>query len=596
MMAVLLFMFQFSQVMRESWNHYTHNEYAVENPTTAEMAWDINEKSDLVRDKIPNVLLIGQQDSEIGKMVSQWCNYTKYKMNCKSELARYSGKGDVPSMVLIDGESVAYPLYLFHVDQYLKKGVPVVFVTLPDVETMKNVPKLQELMGIEDIPQDTVTLEGIRLFSGALLGGEAIYKIQSEEEAKLQDLDLDIPWYVTGKGSKTYMTGLLDETKYDREKFPRIIWRNSIYNSMVFAVNGDYMKDETAFGMLDLFLYELSDYVIYPVINAQNTSMVDFPDFSGADEEAVTALYSRDAQAVQQDVFWPSIYSMITRNNLKTTCFFMTQYDADAQVRPGSGQLDFYLQQLNEVGGEAGRSLHHGERMTLEEKVAADSQFYQEEGCRYDFHAAYLERITAQTKEEWETSGTGTGISTITGPAEDQLPLVSYYTDTVTLQSITHEAEKYSYAENLRTRSLLTSIGYTNMLIDFHRVLWPEQKEDAWEVYFDKIYSNISTYWSHFAVYDQTTLSQSDGRVRTFLNLDYSYLRNDYMIYLSVRNGGDDCWFLLRTHGEKIDQIQNAEYRMLEEDAYLIHVLDNHASITLEDADNILKYNGPFGR
>ncbi|MBR1770712.1 MAG: DUF2194 domain-containing protein [Lachnospiraceae bacterium] len=599
MMAVLLFLFQFSQVMRENWNYYTHNEYADADLPGADMAWTQEKMSaGRVQGTVLNVFYIGPQDTEVSAVAKQWCRYAKYQLTYYDALPRFSTSRMIPTMIFIDAEHVDAEDYLYLIDAYQKRDAAVVFLTLPTVEKIQATPRLQELLGIEDIPKEKVRVDGIRLFDGCLLGGEAIYQAQNEKEAKeLQDLELTMPWYVTGKASKTYMIGMMNEKVYEREKFPRIIWRNSMGDSMVFAVNGDYMKDETGLGFLDLFMYEMSDYVLYPVVNAQSTLMVDYPDFSGADEEAVTALYSRSAQSIQQDIFWPSIYSMITRNELKPTCFFMTQYDAEAVPEASADQVDFYLRQLNEVGAEAGRSMNYGENMTLADKVTEDNLFYRDRECAYNFNAGYLENVKDITPQEWEKAGWSTNLSTIAGDAGEN-GLLSYYTDSVTLQDVTHDAAVYSYAENLRLRSILTAIGYSNMRVDFHRVLWPQGKEDSWENYFDKVYSNISTYWSRLVIYDQTTLSQSDARARAFLDLDFKQLRSDdlNLITLFIQNDTEDCYFLLRTHGEAIDQIQGGTYRMLEKDAYLIHVQDSHVLIHMEQAEAVLHYSGPFGK
>jgi len=601
MMAVLLFLFQFSQVMRESWNYYTNNEYAVDDLPTADLEWTQEAQENRIYGAQPGAFLVGREDSEVGKAAAQWCRYMKYRFAAGDKLSTYEDAGrNKPTMVLIDGENTSCADFLPCLPEYIKNGVTVVFLSLPDVSVVKKNEDLRQLLGIEEIPQEEVTVEGIRLFSGCLMGGEAIYQAQNpKEEEMLQDLPLSMPWYVTGKGSKTYMIGMMDEKKYDREKFPQIIWRNSEHDAMVFAVNGDYMKDETAFGFLNLFLYESSDYALYPVVNAQNTLLIDYPDFSGADEEAVTAMYSRNAQSIQRDIFWPSVYSMITRNNMKPTCFFMTGYRADtfadASEDPDGEQVNFYLRQLNEVGAEAGRSMNFAEDMTLAEKIEKDNAFYQNSGCEYDFRAAYLDQSDGDMRQLWEQSEDMTDISTLTGEPGTDTPLLYYYTNGVTMQEITHEADKYTYRENLRIRSIMTSIGYTNLKIDFHRILWPESKEDSWEVYFDKVYSNISTYWAGVSQYDQTTLSQSDVRVRAFLNLDYMQSRSDNRIFLVAKKGRDDCYFLLRTHGEEIDNIRNGQYRMLEKDMYLIHVTDLTVSITLKQSEDVLQYQDSLG-
>ncbi len=597
MMAILLLLFQSAQIMRENWNYYSDNEYASDLRMSADSAWTEARLEGLRKGAVPNLLFVGGKESERAQVVTQWCAYKKYKVSREQALDRYSSVSDIPTMVVIDGATVDVSNYLPHVDSYLRAGVPILFATLPDVKAIKENQKLQEILGISDIPKDSVKVDGVRLFEGYLLGGEAVcWKASGDTSEDTSEAAMfRMPWYVTGAGSKTYMMGLVNERIYQGDDFPRIFWRNSSQGGMVFAVNGSYMDDETGYGFLDICLYEMSDYVLYPVVNAQNTLLVDFPDFSGADEEAVTRLYSRDAQSIQQDIFWPSIYSMITKFNLKPTCFFMSQDMSAGEPLIRSGQVDFYLQQLNEVGAEAGRSLRYGEDMTLAEKLAADLDFYKATGCKYDFRAAYLDQAEAQTLREAGDAVSQAGVNTMAVESEAGGELLSYLTTDVSLQGITHKAQEYSFPEALRIRGIMDSVGYSNMLVDFHPVLWPKSREDSWENYFDKVYSNLYGGWSKLALYDQTTLSQSDARVRTFLALDYRSMRNGDVISLYLKDGAREGYFLLRTHNEQIKSIENGTYQKLEQDAWLIHAQGSSAQIVLEDSEEILHYEGPFG-
>ena len=58
----------------------------------------------------------------------------------------------------------------------------------------------------------------------------------------------------------------------------------------------------------------------------------------------------------------------------------------------------------------------------------------------------------------------------------------------------------------------------------------------------------------NFTGFDSTTLSESNTRTRTFLNLDFSETRTDDKITLKTSESGS--WFILRTHGEEIEEIE----------------------------------------
>ncbi len=125
-------------------------------------------------------------------------------------------------------------------------------------------------------------------------------------------------------------------------------------------------------------------------------------------------------------------------------------------------------------------------------------------------------------------------------------------------------------------------------------VVWPEGEEDHWENYFTEVNSYLSSYWTRYDDFDYTAISESDQRVRNFLNLDYTDYRVDDEIRFGVNVAGSDktdAWFILRTHGESIKGIEGGDYRKLEEDAYIIHVKENTGSITLKSEDDTSRYS-----
>ncbi len=127
-----------------------------------------------------------------------------------------------------------------------------------------------------------------------------------------------------------------------------------------------------------------------------------------------------------------------------------------------------------------------------------------------------------------------------------------------------------------------------------HRIMWPETEDDRWEKYFNKVFSNVSTYFHNFTFMEDTTLSESDRRVRSLLNLSYEIEKEDDGIVVYATDIRQEAWFLLRTHGQKIADITNGEYEQIEQDAYLVKVQVGGTHIRLTQADEVLQYKEPF--
>lgn len=92
----------------------------------------------------------------------------------------------------------------------------------------------------------------------------------------------------------------MEEEAAKNSLLPAILWRNSVDTAKIFCVNGDYLADISAVGILDAMMGETYDYDIYPVINAQNLVIADLPTFVSENEEEMQKRYSQSAQAVYQ--------------------------------------------------------------------------------------------------------------------------------------------------------------------------------------------------------------------------------------------------------------------------------------------------------
>ena len=173
-------------------------------------------------------------------------------------------------------------------------------------------------------------------------------------------------------------------------------------------------------------------------------------------------------------------------------------------------------------------------------------------------------------------------IRTVVGEYEKDQQILSWLTDRITLQNATTDAYRHSYKDSLWLKSLETSLGYSNIQVDIYRVLWPESKADQWEKVAEKMAENIDTYWKPFAAFDKTTISQSDSRVRNFLNGSVESTREGDRIAIRTKDFIGDAYLLLRTHGEKPEEMTGGSWKQVEEDAYLLQLTAAEAFVTLK--------------
>ena len=588
MIGVVLTLFLSSAVLKEYWNDYHVNHMAEETPLLPRA--EQTPAADALR-----VVYIGGEENGYLRVMEEWAGYRKYAFHAFSSLERASHLLSAPqknACLLIDGqllqpqaESTATLL-----SNYVEKGGVVVFYRLPSYRTIEESVPLQTLLGIQKLRGESVRLAEIRLFSGFLLGGETHYVFDDASDPALADMERDIPWYDISSRTKTYMAGFLTEEEKSamgltNEDFPAILWRSNLGAGSVFAVNGSYLQGEAALGLLDAMVYEANDYALYAVVNAQNLCFAGFPSLTVENEARMQQVYGMTTQQFCRDILWPSFVSSAEKGNWKITSFLSLKQKGTSPNEPKQSDLIEYLKFFNEQSAEAGITLGRMEDTGVSSSVKEENAILEDWGITYQFTGGY---VRAENKPYLSALTDRQGrmryfsdMRTVVGAYEPDQPILSWLTDEITLQAATADAYTYSFMDSLRLKSLETALGYSNVQADVYRTLWPESPEDQWENLAEKLSSHIDTYWKPFAAFDKTTISQSDGRVRNFLNGRVESWRSGDTLSIRTAAFEKDAYLLLRTHGEQIDSMTGGTWKRVEEDTYLLHLTEGEAAVAL---------------
>ena len=599
MFVILLFMFQFTGVMKEQLSEYESNEYA-DDTTTSFQRSDAFLAEQTSADAC-EVIYVGEAGGAEESVVKTWCSYRKRTFFCSSSLALLDSlQDDALQVLVVDGSKVTSEEEVAVLRREAQMGVTVIFATLPQSSVIREYRDLRELLGIRAVIADEIPLAGMHLFSGFLLGGEEIYEVTEPGEEERQDMNPSVPWYTTGAGTKTYMVGTLSDETIEQtvddeiraqyvgmeeeaaknSLLPAILWRNSVDTAKIFCVNGDYLADISAVGILDAMMGETYDYDIYPVINAQNLVIADLPAFVSENEEEMQKRYSQSAQAVYQEIVWPSLTSIASRTGAKMTCMMTPQFTYTDEEEPDGENVTYYLKRLKEEHAEAGLSADSREGIPLSEKIKQDQTFWQTYAPSYRFLSLYADGVKSIGEEsalpaEIRTVALGSGASEAVG----------YLNENVTLQPSTSSGIRHTFLDDFKVKCMETALGYSNITLDLYSVTYPEGDEDSWEKMSKKIAANLGTYWKAYEAFDATTLTESDVRIRRFLALDYKQQRAGNVITLSLEHREDAAWFLLRLHGEKVTEVAGGSFEEIEDGVYLILAEDDEVSVEVQTGE-----------
>ena len=587
MILILFFMFQFTGVMKNQLNEYGVNEY--DQSTYTQLNAESVFSNEVPANALADVFYIGIASGDVAKVVSSWCEYSKRSLQMYATL---SACDNVPEnqLIILDGRTtVRTDADITILQEWIGKGVNIIFARMPDISVIQRSNQLQQILGIDHILSTDVTLNGMHLFSGFFLGGERIYEAQTKEDEKRQDLDHDIPWYVTGAGTKTYLVGTLTDEMFDATVpqslldqytnmeelsaknilLPAVIWRYGTINSKVFCVNDDFLMDELNLGILSAITAQITNYDIYPVVNAQNLVAADMPAFSSENEEKMQELYAQSASAVYREIIWTSLVALQETTDAKLTCMVTPQFDYDDAQEPDGSAVTYYLKQLKEQNGELGWSATNQSNLSVADKLAIDKTFWKNYGADYKIASAYLR--DGSQKSAAALALKDEDVRTLVVAGEDTTsPIISYATDNITQQKVTSAGITHTFSDDLKLRSMETALGYSNITLDLLSVTYPKTKQDSWEKMLRKLSPNLTTFWKPFEAFTHTTLSESDQRIRRFLAIDYEQERQGDNIAVMVKNFDQQAWFVLRLNGETVKSVKGGSSTKIEDGAYLI--------------------------
>lgn len=609
-MVIIFFLFQFLNMAKDHWNDYSENQYAVDvnelsgadNVYVASDSDELDQQSTglIPWEKKKCVVCIGSNESNtMGEMIGNWALYMKRKIIYYESISAYENAiskktQDTPQFVLVDPDFINWDdtKQIRSLQTCVENGISVIFGKLPDASIVGSHKLLRRLLGIDEIVQESVTGNGIHLYSGFLLGGEVIYKAYNEEEEKNQDMELTFPWYHLTSGTKIYMKGMLEDPTVNIQEYPPLIWRKNFTTASVFAVIGDYMTDATGLGMLTAMLSEMQSYTIYPVVNAQNFIAANYPAAANENSSILRQMYSQTMRGFLRDVVWPAFSSINIKTSFSLSSMMTIQFDYTDTAKPNSEDIQYYMEAVNEEEGEMGYSAYNVSNTSISEMISEDADFWNKTLPDYQFASLYYGDYSQKAVQGILDNSFMQRVRTVIGNVDTTSDVVGYVNNQVTRQNTLIDGYEHTFRQDLRIRSVETALGYTSILADVSKAAYPQSDEDGWEKLSEKLMANTITFWKPFSAFSGTTVSQCDSRIRRFLSLNYEEVANESnnKILIHASEGDETAWFVLKTNGEVISDVAGGKYEKIEDNVWLIGMEESSILITLKPSNTLFYY------
>jgi hypothetical protein len=589
LMLLVIFMFQFSGIIRKKYNNFDENKYAVseKNDLNKNNVFTVLTDEDKVVKSISGyIVYIGDINTKTGNTVYEWCSYTKRNLlvyKTVSQYHRYNEK--YPDAILIDSDYVNIDRDIDTFSLLTDYGINLVFCTLPSYSEISENQRFEQLCGISP-HRESVNASGLKLYSGFLFGGEAWYTKENDPDGKFQNMNLTIPWYNTSNATKTYMSAVVeseDGSKIDNEDQPAVIWRKSHDHAYVFCINGDYIKDISGIGILTAIMSESKDLDIYPVVDSQSVIVNNFPMFSFENDDAVEKYYLRNTSSLLENVIWPDISNLAESTGARFTFMAAPQINYSDNNLVSVREMDYFFRLFSEKSSEAGLTTTRDDATSIDEKLTADAGIFSNYLSNYKFTSIIARKDELENVLSSKNSLID-DVNTIVTDSQDYggTKLFSYVNDNVINVECPVTSDKYTYSDDFRQRCFQTALAYTNIEFNMTGVCNPDDEKELWNEEIKSKSTALTSYMKNSKMFTKCSISQADKRIREFMAADYSYKQNSSYVSLDITGAQETARFIVRLRTGEVENVSGAVCTKVEKGVYLITAQSKHVEMTIK--------------
>lgn len=539
-------------------------------------------------EKKMTVAIISQdKDNDSTSYLIEWCVYRKYLYKIFTSLPAIEALEDFDLILFGDMDFTKKDREALYAYSNMEKTL--VFTKLPDYHILSSDKQLTDFFGIDELINHRVEVDGIKIFPDFMIGGERIYQ-KGDYFGSEDDTSINIPHYSLSTGYEVYSVGLFDnqkELEIEDGNLPPLLWRTRTKSSFIYVVNSHIFRGTALLGVLTGFMASGNECYLYPIVNGQTISLINYPYFSEENEADIEKIYSRGSEALSRDILWPNIIQVLKNYGKSYNFFAASQLNYMDEVGPNSDYISFYLKEINKLPGQIGLSLEQISEASLKDIIDMNYNFFEEYLPEYDFTVLFPGDF--QTDEIKEELGHDLlkNITLIMEDYDQGDNLIDFINNDVLSVKFNLDGYRHETMDDLHMKTIFNGLGMCNMKVDIKRVIYPKDSSDEWNN-LSLTWSKGDTYFKDYSQFDMVSIYEMENRIRRFLALDYSYEYDKNNINIDIKNFDREAYFILSIYDKNIASLDNGEARNVAKDTFLIKATGANVQIILED-NNVLE-------
>lgn len=399
-------------------------------------------------------------------------------------------------------------------------------------------------------------------------------------EKPLLPLQPEKAWYDGNSGSARMKAGGGAEV-YVRvvgdEDIP-ILYTHDWQKGCVCMINGIFLADVRCAGLLTGAMAVLLPDFIYPVLGVKAVFLDDFPMITPEDEELCRRVYGYSAEGFVRDVVWPAFQGTALRSDTPYTSSILAAASSEDRFETGN---DAILTTICKSALKFGGELTYAANCQEDGKIVLNRDFID----RFSglFTGYTVQGLTLETDnfspEMLEIPGAE--IRAVRGMLESRDTRLSWEEGRTVFPAVT-SGNTMDDGNLFAIYSVLGAYGIVSHVFDVRSLITKEDDPAAWDKSKLQVGYFESEILSRAFWLEPRTLSQTEGDVRSYQEMEYGWTRDGSRMELDCGGAVKGQAFFLHTGG-RIAEAKGLTYLDLGEGYYLLRMQEGHGTLMLEE-------------
>ena len=358
-----------------------------------------------------------------------------------------------------------------------------------------------------------------------------------------------------------------------------ILYTHAWGRGSVCVINGTFLADVRCAGLLTGAITALLPDFLYPILGVKAVFLENFPMITAEDEELCRRVYGYSAEGFVRDVMWPAFQGTSLRSDTPYTSSILAAASSAEHFETGN---DAILTTICKSALKFGGELTYAVNCQEDGKLVLNRDFID----RFSglFTGYTVQGLTMETDnfspEMLEIPGAE--IRVVRGMLDSRTTRLSWEEGRTVFPAATR-GNTMDDGNLFAIYSVLGAYGLVSHVFDVRSLITTEDDPAAWDENKLQVGYFESEILSRAFWLEPRTLSQTEGDVRSYQEMNYGWTRRGSRLELDCGGAVKGQAFFFHT-GERVVEAKGLTYLDLGEGYYLLRMQEDHGTLTLEEA------------